>query len=144
MNQNFSELEARRLRRQQRKSEPKPEIVRAAELVQKAPKVEQKRRPSSTSSRREVKHRSSFGVSATPSVRTSQTQTEAQVKSVRKYASMSDIRKSRGQPVDSAMTTSLTESDESVTDTGRQKIQDFIKNENESFIFLLNKKIRKT
>ena len=57
---------------------------------------------------------------------------------------MSDIRKSRGQPVDSAMTTSLTESDESVTDTGRQKIQDFIKNENESFIFLLNKKIRKT
>ena len=29
---------------------------------------------------------------------------------------MNDIRKSRGQPVDSAMTTSLTESDESVTD----------------------------
>ena len=116
-------MEARRARRQQRKTEPKqrlpPEPVEQPAIVQQAPvqrtrtnsrMSSSEKRPSSSKSSRSVR-KSSFGVSATPSVRTSETQTEQQVKSVRRYASMNDIRKSR-KPVESiAINTSLTESE---------------------------------
>ena len=124
LNQNFSELEARRVRRQNRKTEPKqrlaaPEVNEQPVIIQQAPvqrtnsriMSSSEKRPSSSKSSRSVR-KSSFGVSATPSVRTSETQTEQQqVKSVRRYASMNDIRKSR-KPVESiAINTSLTESE---------------------------------
>ena len=120
LNQNFSELEARRARRQHQqhqprsKPEPKPIIVRTEATPPPPPSTKRERRPSSSKSIR----KSSFGVTATPSVRTSETQTEKlqqqlqQSKPVRRYASMNDVRKSRkSQMVDNSMTTFLTESE---------------------------------